>query len=239
MKVFQKIYADPERVAEQFARHLAEWMAESEKEHFHIALSGGSTPRLLFDLIARDYANKFPWDMVHFWWGDERCVPPDDADSNYGMTRRHLLDHIDIPEQNIHRVRGENDPETEAIRYGKEIQEYIPQENGWPVFDLIMLGLGTDGHTASIFPHEMELWENPNVCVVATHPDSGQKRVSLTGGVINEGKRIAFLATGGSKTEKYVEIVEQKGAYKSYPASYVKPEKGDLYWFIDQAAAGQ
>ncbi|MDW3648339.1 MAG: 6-phosphogluconolactonase [Bacteroidia bacterium] len=239
MKIFQKIYADPERVAEQFARHLAEWMAESEQEHFHIALSGGSTPRLLFDLLARDYANKFPWDIMHFWWGDERCVPPDDADSNFGMTRKHLLDHIDIPEGNIHRVRGENDPATEAIRYGKTIQEFLPIRNGWPVFDLIMLGLGTDGHTASIFPHQMELLEDPNVCVVATHPDSGQKRISLSGGVINEGERIAFLATGVSKAEKYSEIVEQKGSFESYPASYIHPEKGELYWFIDQAAAGQ
>lgn len=235
---FYKIYESPARVAEQFAEHLSEWMAEQSDDPFHIALSGGSTPRILFDLLAKNYANKFPWDQVHFWWGDERCVPPDHAESNFGMTRRHLFEFLDIPDKNIHRVRGELDPATEAIRYEKEIREWVPAYGNWPRFDVMMLGLGSDGHTASIFPHQMELLDDPNICVVATHPDSGQKRISLSGKAINHAKRITFLATGVSKTDKYTQIVDRKGDFALYPASYIKAQEGDVYWFIDEAAAG-
>lgn len=229
---------NPEEVAQKFAERLSEWIAESEQDIFHIALSGGSTPRLLFDLLAREYHNKFPWESMHFWWGDERCVPPDHKESNYGMTHEHLFKHIDIPAGNIHRVRGELDPQLEVRRYEQEIKDHLPKVGVWPRFDLVILGLGTDGHTASIFPHQMELLEDPNVCVLAEHPDSGQIRVSLSGKAINSARRISFLATGASKTEKYTEIEEAKGDYLSYPAAHIHPDEGDLYWFIDSAAAG-
>ena len=144
-----------------------------------------------------------------------------------------------MPEANVHRVLGENDPVQEAQRYGKEIEDGLPSANGLPQFDLIILGMGADGHTASIFPHEMELLDSKEVCAVATHPESGQKRVSLTGQVINNARVVTFLVTGASKAEKVVEIFNQSGDWKSYPASYIKPDSGELTWYLDKAANGQ
>ena len=230
------IFDTPQAVAEAFARDLAQRIAAADQ--LTIALSGGSTPKLLFDYVAAEYAD-IDWSKVHLYWGDERCVPPTDDDSNYKMTVTHLLSKIDMPEANVHRVLGENDPVQEAQRYGKEIEDGLPSANGLPQFDLIILGMGADGHTASIFPHEMELLDSKEVCAVATHPESGQKRVSLTGQVINNARVVTFLVTGASKAEKVVEIVNQSGDWKSYPASYIKPDSGELTWYLDKAANGQ
>ena len=230
------IFDTPQAVAEAFAKDLAQRIAAADQ--LTIALSGGSTPKLLFDHMAAEYAD-IDWSKVHLYWGDERCVPPTDDDSNYKMTVTHLLSKIDMPEANVHRVLGENDPVQEAERYGKEIEDGLPSANGLPQFDLIILGMGADGHTASIFPHEMELLDSKEVCAVATHPESGQKRVSLTGQVINNARVVTFLVTGASKAEKVVEIFNQSGDWKSYPASYIKPDSGELTWYLDKAANGQ
>ena len=230
------IFDTPQAVAEAFAKDLAQRIAAADQ--LTIALSGGSTPKLLFDHMAAEYAD-IDWSKVHLYWGDERCVPPTDDDSNYKMTVTHLLSKIDMPEANVHRVLGENDPVQEAERYGKEIEDGLPSANGLPQFDLIILGMGADGHTASIFPHEMELLDSKEVCAVATHPESDQKRVSLTGPVINNAKAVTFLVTGASKAEKVVEIFNQSGDWKSYPASYIKPDSGELTWYLDKAANGQ
>ena len=230
------IFDTPQAVAEAFARDLVQRIAAADQ--LTIALSGGSTPKLLFDHMAAEYAD-IDWSKVHLYWGDERCVPPTEDDSNYKMTVTHLLSKIDMPEANVHRVLGENDPVQEAERYGKEIEDGLPSANGLPQFDLIILGMGADGHTASIFPHEMELLDSKEVCAVATHPESGQNRVSLTGPVINNAKTVTFLVTGASKAEKVVEIFNQSGDWKSYPASYIKPDSGELTWYLDKAANGQ
>ncbi len=230
------ITPDPKSVAHHFANYL---FALSQKSGaLHVALSGGSTPQLLFDVLAADFKNKIDWTKLHFYWGDERCVPPGDPDSNFGMTKNHLFDHVAVPEKNIHRILGENEPLPEAGRYGREIEKNLPQANNLPCFDLIILGLGTDGHTASIFPHQMELLQQKEICAVATHPDSGQKRVSLTGPVINNAREVAFLVTGAGKKEKIGEIMHQKGNWRSYPAAFVQPTDGKLHWFMDEAAAG-
>ncbi|MEO1449985.1 MAG: 6-phosphogluconolactonase, partial [Bacteroidota bacterium] len=194
------IEADPASLAQAFAAWVSEQIPAEGP--YHIALSGGSTPKLLFAHWAAEYQDRLPWNRIHFWWGDERCVPPNDADSNYRMTKELLLDHVSIPVKNIHRVEGEIAPDQAAVNFAADMKQSMPIENGLPKFDLIILGMGADGHTASIFPHEMELLEESNWTAVATHPESGQKRVTLTGSVLNAAGKIAFLVAGASKLEK-------------------------------------
>ena len=232
-----KVYKDGKEVASAFADYLTNLISK-KNGNVYIALSGGSTPKLLFALLAEEpYKNKIDWAKVHLFWGDERCVPPDHADSNYKMTYEQLLSRIKIPQGNIHRVLGEKDPREEAKRYASEIISHLPKENNLPVFDLVMLGMGDDGHTLSIFPHEMELLTSKNLCEVALHPTSGQKRVTLTGDITNNAKTIAFLVTGKSKAEKIFEIHKQQKDWKKYPAAYIRPTHGKLYWYMDQEAA--
>lgn len=222
------------------ARDFAGWMLELVLQHkgdFHISLSGGSTPKKLFDLLAAEYADKFPWERIHFWWGDERMVPADDPESNYGMTKLRLFMGISIPQSNIHRIRGEEDPDEEAIRYAREIEAFVGDGKGKISFDLMVLGMGDDGHTASIFPDNLEALELQEPTFVARHPESGQVRVSMTQKLINDSKNIAFLVAGESKKEKFRAIVEGRGAEK-YPAYYIKALHGQLHWFVDKAAHG-
>jgi 6-phosphogluconolactonase len=229
------IYSDNEAVAAGFAEWLVDWL--KSKGNVSIALSGGSTPKVLFRLLAEQYADAVNWSKVQLFWGDERCVPPTDEESNYRMTQDLLLKHIDIPLANIHRVRGEEEPAQEAERYGTVINETLKQEGDHPIFDLIILGMGSDGHTASIFPHEKELLMADSTCAVATHPESGQKRITLTGPVINRARRVVFLVTGASKTDKVKQIIRQEGAWVSYPAAHIRPLSGKLDWFLDESAA--
>ncbi|WP_209399850.1 6-phosphogluconolactonase [Pseudozobellia sp. WGM2] len=230
-----KIYKDKNTVAEEFSKFFASQTGENKE--FHVALSGGSTPKIVFDVLAYEFGSSVDWSVVHFYWGDERCVSPDDDQSNYKMTVEHLFSKIDVPESNIHRILGENDPIQEAQRYSTVLIDTLPNVNGYPQFDLVILGMGDDGHTASIFPHEIELWHSDKVCEVAVHPESGQKRVTITGDAINNAKTVAFLVTGESKVEKVSEILDQKGGFKSYPANLVAPKSGNLLWFLDEAAA--
>jgi 6-phosphogluconolactonase len=226
----------PEDVATQFAKHF--YTSAKSKPVLHVALSGGSTPKLLFDILAKNYATKINWSGVHLWWGDERCVSPMDDESNFKMTKERLLDHIAIPAENVHRVLGENDPKEEAVRYGSEIEKWLPLRNGMPKFDLIILGMGEDGHTASIFPHEMHLLKDSSICGVATHPVSGQKRITLTGKTINNADDIVFLVTGASKKEKITTIINKEKGCELYPATFIDPRQGKLGWYMDYAALG-
>lgn len=230
-----KIYPSRLEVARQFSDFL-EKLATREKP-LHIALSGGSTPMVVFEELAAHYRERIPWSSIHLYWGDERCVAPDDPESNYGMTHEHLLSRIDIPEANIHRIRGEADPEEEAARYSDLLGESLPQKYRLPQFDLVILGLGEDGHTASIFPDSPALWDAREYCRVAQHPQTGQKRITLTGRIINNAACVAFLVTGAGKADTVREILQQKGQYARYPASRVAPRSGDLYWFLDKEAA--
>ena len=230
-----KIYRDKEEVAREFSAYFAELAQASDA--FHVALSGGSTPKTVFDILARDYRDTLDWDKIHLYWGDERCVPPTDEQSNYRMTVDHLISKIDIPQTNINRILGENEPEGEAKRYSGVLERNLDRTGDTPQFDLIILGMGDDGHTASIFPHQIDLWEAPEHCVVATHPESGQKRVSLSGKPINAAREVAFLVTGESKSEKVKAIVEGAHGAEVYPASLVYPKTGNLNWFLDREAA--
>lgn len=212
--------------------------SKGKKEMVTIALSGGSTPKSLFDYWAQLPEGEIDWKKIRFFWGDERCVPPTDDESNYKMTREHLFDFVPVPDENIFRMRGENDPGSEAGRYGELLDRELKTIDGVPSFDILMLGMGDDGHTASIFPHEIGLWDSPENCVTATHPVSGQKRVSLSGRVINAAKNVFFLVTGENKAEKVKEIIGHPGeAKKKYPAALVQPDSGNLYWFLDDKAA--
>ena len=150
-----------------------------------------------------------------------------------------MFSKIEVPHENINRILGEKDPKGEAMRYANLLEIDLDRVEGVPQFDLIILGMGDDGHTASIFPHEIELWEAPDHCVVATHPDSGQKRVSINGKVINTAKEVAFLVTGASKAEKVEAIIEKTKGFEKYPAALVQPESGNLVWFLDAEAAAK
>lgn len=231
-----KISKTKEEVALNFSRYLAILIAS--RKTCHIALSGGSTPKVVFDELAANFQEDIDWKNVHLYWGDERCVEPTDDDSNYKMTVAHLISKIDIPEENIHRIKGENEPEYEAKRYAEILDENLPRMKGIPQFDMVILGMGDDGHTASIFPHEIELWHSEAYCEVAIHPESGQRRVSITGQIINNAETVVLLVTGGNKAEKFNEIKNQTGDFEKYPASLVKPTSGRLLWFLDEAAVG-
>lgn len=232
-----KTYTTKQEVALNFSRYLAILIAA--KKTVHIALSGGSTPKIVFDELSKNFQEDIDWKGVHLYWGDERCVPPTDSDSNYKMTVDHLISKIHIPKENIHRIKGENVPAYEAERYSEVLVESIPQANGLPQFDLVILGMGDDGHTASIFPHEIDLWNSKNYCEVANHPDSGQKRITITGAIINNAATVAFLVTGSNKAVKLKEIINKKGDYNHYPATLVEPKSERLLWFLDTDAAAE
>ena len=230
-----KIYDTKALVASHFARFLEGWL--EDREEAHIALSGGSTPKIVFDELAVEGKYQIEWDKVYLYWGDERCVPPTDSDSNYKMTKDHLLSKISIPEENVYRIRGEEDPSAEAVRYGNLLEKTLPVKDGVPFFDMVILGMGEDGHTASIFPHEIHLWDSSRNCEVANHPETGQQRITITGKVINGAGIVAFLVTGSGKSDKVAAITEHKPGYRKYPASLVNPKNGELYWFLDSGAA--
>lgn len=228
----KEVFKDKEELSLYFGE-LLEKLA-SQKDVLNIALSGGSTPQTIFDVLAKEYKEKIDWNKINFYWGDERIVLPTDSESNYKMTKNHLFDKISIKDDNIFRVKGELTPEEANSDYINIIKENIPFKNELPIFDLMILGMGDDGHTASIFPHEMHLWDSKNICEVATHPISGQKRVTLTGDVINNSEQIIFLVTGSNKAEKVKEIFEKTGDFETYPAYRVDTAK--TLWLMDKEA---
>lgn len=229
----RKIFSDRTELSVYFGDHLAK-LSKSNKE-VNIALSGGSTPQVIFDVLAKEYSDKINWEALKFFWGDERCVSPENQESNFRMTKTHLFDKLNISEKNIFRIKGELTPDEACADYINVINKELPVNNEFPQFDLMILGMGDDGHTASIFPYQMDLWNSSKVCEVATHPETGQKRITLTGGVINNSKEIIFLVTGANKAEKVQEILEKKGSYTDYPAYKVDASKS--IWLMDNAAA--
>lgn len=208
--------------------------AEAVSKSFNIALCGGSTPRTVYSFLSEIKKPYIPWERIKFFWGDERCVPPDDAESNYLMAKESLFDKIDIANDQVFRIKGENNPEAEKERYNK-----IVLSNTRGILNLMFLGLGTDGHTASIFPYQMELLNSDEVCAIAVHPVSGQVRITLTGRILNASKKILFLVTGSEKSQVVYDILNQKGAWDRYPASYVKPIDGEVIWILDRKAAAR
>lgn len=232
------VFENRDELSDFFAREISEKVKEKpSKETFSIALSGGSTPKHIFHYLSLHYNQKINWERVKFFWGDERCVSPEHPESNFRMTRENLLDHINIPEDNIFRIKGENEPSSEAKNYEKMIMKNIPSLNDIPVFDYIMLGLGDDGHTVSIFPDQLNLFDTDKLTGVATNPYTGQKRITITGQLINNARKIAFLVTGKAKAEMVKTIVEKKQGWQDLPASRVNPSFGDLLFLLDKEAA--
>lgn len=231
------IYETPEQLAEELATQLMSWIENSPHPMFHLAISGGRTPDMLFLVLAEKYSDVKYWTKVHFWWVDERMVPPDNEQSNYGKVYHTLFSKKIIPEENIHRIKGENDPFEEAKSYSRQIAQKVPNQDGWPTFDLILLGMGEDGHTASIFPDQMHLLESPRTCEVATHPKSGQKRVTLSGTTLNHALKVCFVVTGSDKAKKLMEIATNQENAIRLPAAYIKPLKDEVVWYLDEAAA--
>jgi 6-phosphogluconolactonase len=230
-----KILKDKPAIAIEVTNDLVNNL-NSKTGSYNLALSGGSTPRTIYEKWAT-IQNDSLWSKVHFFWGDERCVPPDHEDSNYKMAYDSFLSKIKIAENQIHRIHGEANPEVESLRYGNEIKEHLSIINNFPQFDWILLGMGTDGHTASLFPNSVALEEKNSICVIAQHPQSGQNRISLTLSVINNARKITFLVTGGKKAEIVRKILSSKGRTINHPAAQISPQSGILQWYLDEAAA--
>ena len=234
------VFTNGPAVARAFADYLVDKLAESEDAPLFWALSGGSTPKLLFQLLAEEYKDKIDWSRLHFFWGDDRMVPYDDPESNFGEVKNLLFDHVPVIEEQIHPVPTDLEPEEAARAYAETISSLLPQNSdGLPIFDLNMLGMGADGHTASIFPDNMELLTDQRICAVATHPESGQLRVTLTGPVINASDEVIFLITGNSKTLRVAQIINREQQAVHFPAAHINPTSGRLHWFLDQAAASE
>jgi 6-phosphogluconolactonase len=233
-----RIFSTPQALAESLAIDLVKQIMEADKSDlpFTIALSGGSTPKQFFSVLGEKYANPEIWNHVHFFWVDERCVSPEDPESNFGMTNEIFFSRIDIPQENIHRIRGEGDPDIESKRYSNEIKDITVQKSGLPFFNIILLGLGEDGHTASLFPGNERLFLADKVCEAVIHPSTGQGRITITGKVINNAAIIIFLVTGQNKAEIVNNIIGQGSNIKQFPASYVKPDDGTIFWYLDEAA---
>jgi 6-phosphogluconolactonase len=207
------------------------------RDALYIALSGGSTPLLMFDIIAGEYAKAFKWDKLHFFWVDERCVLPGDPESNFGNTDRHLFSKVSVSRENIHPIHGGEDPLNEVVRYTGEILTTVPCINNIPAFDLILLGMGNDGHTASIFPGQVDLFETTAICSISQQPQTLQKRITLTGKVINNASEIVFLVTGSQKADKIKSIIYDEDEAFLFPAKKIKPVHGSLSWYLDKEAA--
>jgi len=233
------IYETPEETARAVAELILAKAKEKTKQSlpFNIALSGGSTPKLLFTLLANEYVNSVPWHFVRLFWVDERCVPPTHPESNFGMTYDSLLTHVPIHDSNIFRMQGEDHPLKEAARYQKMLEKELPLQDGFPIFDLVLLGMGDDGHTASIFPDNMDLLQSDQAVAVGIHPVSGQERITLTGKTILEAKQVVFLITGSSKATVLRQIIKHEPQGENYPAFYVAKNAKSADFYLDRAAA--
>lgn len=210
--------------------------AVDRQGRFSVALAGGSTPRASYELLASpSFARQIPWQQVHLFWGDERCVPPDDDQSNYLMVKESLLEQIEVPEQNIHRMTGEFEPQIAAEKYTTEISDFF---HGEIRFDLIMLGMGDDGHTASLFPHTEAL--NTKLPVAANFvPKLNTWRLTLSAETINASRQVLFLVAGAKKAHALARVLEGKSQADQFPSQLIMPENGDLIWLVDKSAAAK
>jgi 6-phosphogluconolactonase len=233
-----KIFKSVDELSHFFAQKIASGIRQlPQGEFYSIALSGGSTPRKVFEYIALNFNDQIDWQKVLVFWSDERCVDPESKESNYRMAKESLLDKVPIPLHNVFRIHGEADPSEEAERYSETIRKHVSSQHTIPQFDLMMLGLGDDGHTVSIFPGNLQLFTSDKLCGVAENPYSKQKRITVTGEIINHSRLAVFLVTGESKAEMVSRIIGKKDGYEQFPASMVDPKEGELIWLLDEQAA--
>lgn len=233
------------RILDELAQAAAEEITRSAEEassrgRFTIALSGGSTPKPVYRLLAEEpYRDRIAWDRVHVFWVDERHVPPDHPDSNFGMAHDALLSRVPIPTDNIHRIRSEKpDAERAAEEYGWTLRSAFDLDEGqWPRFDLVLLGLGADGHTASLFPGSDAVRERSRLAIAPWVSSLGAYRITLTVPVLNHAALVLFLVSGEEKAEALHTVLEGDYQPDRFPAQAVRPEEGRLLWLVDRAAA--
>lgn len=229
-----KIFESPEELAEAAARAFVKGAerAVAERGRFAVALAGGSTPKRTYEVLARDHAGDVDWPNAHVFFGDERTVSPDHEDSNYRMAREALLDHV--PVGSVHRMRGEAPPEEAAASYERELREFFAEEP--PVLDLVMLGIGPDGHTASLFPGTPALEVTDRLAVANPVPKLDTTRITLTAPILSAAREVLFLVAGGDKAGALAGILDGDADPREYPAKLVRPPGGPT-WMVDRAAA--
>ncbi len=225
----QMVSATTERVIDEIGQAI------QERGVCNIALAGGNTPREIYSMLAEStYRDRVDWNRLHLFWGDERMVPPEHEDSNFRMVKETLLDHVMIPDGNVHRIRGEVAPEQAAREYAELLHIHFKSDP--PSFDIILLGIGEDGHTASLFPGTDAVEECKLYTVAVFVPRLDTWRVTLTFPVLNAAREILFLAAGKSKSDIVQRIISIKQPAKEFPASMVNPESGTLHWMLDSEA---
>lgn len=237
-----EICEDPPALAEAAARHFIDraTRAITASGRFAVALSGGSTPVGMFRRLAERASSDgdLKWDRVHFFWGDERAVLPDDPDSNFGTARHELLDALPIEAENIHRIRGELGAEEAAQEYEAELRDFFHLgPTDWPRFDLVFLGLGEDGHTASLFPGQAALGERGRMATRALAPRSPAARVTLTYPVFARAAAVVFLVSGEKKAKTLKRVLFGPAEPAMLPAQGIVVDDGELSWLVDRAAA--
>jgi len=234
---------DPAALARRVTHHLVEMVSEADEANgrARIAVSGGSTPKAAFQLLAdpkQPFRKRMPWEDLELFWVDERTVPPDHPESNYRMTREALLDHVTMVPQQIHRMEGELEPEVAAARYESEIRNTFRLEGAeLPRFDLISLGMGDDGHTASLFPHTAAIHELSRLVIANQVPQKDTWRITLTWPVINHARSVFFLIAGADKAERVHEVFMGPRDPERLPSQLIWPSGGILTLFLDKAAA--
>ncbi len=205
-----------------------------------VVLSGGNTPTELYKLLAHSPdAEQVDWRGVHVFWGDERCVPPDDPESNYRQAYDGLLSRVNIPKANIHRMDGEAEPQEAALSYALGLRHFASAPLSWPRFDFVLLGMGEDGHTASLFPGSPVNVAAPTAAVTANYQGRPANRVTLTPILFNEAHRIVFLVSGESKSRTLANVLNGDYDPDLLPAQRIRPVEGELIWLVDRAAANR
>lgn len=247
-----RVYRDPEELALKAARLFAR-LADQYVigcGRFTVALSGGSTPKAMFSVLATEpFLDTVPWTSIYFFWGDERCVPPDHPDSNYRMTSETLLSKVPVPPANVFRIPAElPDPDRAAEEYTATLTQFFlagPGANrtgtaplsNVPRFDLVFLGMGPDGHTASLFPHTAALESAEQIAVANYVEKFKTHRITLTAATINNARNVTFLAAGQDKAETLRSVLEGSHQPELYPSQLIRPRNGTLLWLVDEAAA--
>ena len=231
-----RVLPDLPSIAHEAAERIVALAAEKIDSHdeFSMVLSGGSTPKTLYELLAgEEYRDLIEWTKVKIFFGDERCVPPDHKDSNYNMARIALLSEVPIPGDNVYRMRGEIDPNQAAIEYGQMLKENFADAGP----DLVLLGMGDDGHTASLFPHSQALNETKHRCTANFVEKFNTWRITMTAPFLNRAGEIIIMVSGAAKTSVLKQVLEGPKNPKQFPIQLIDPESGKLTWLLDVAAA--
>ena len=236
-----RTFSDKEKLTYAAADYIVKVAYESVVSHgrFTFALSGGTTPGKLYGLLATEaYLRQIDWERVEIFWSDERCVPPNDAESNYRLAQEVMLSKLPLSASQIHRMPAdEADRDAAAEKYSKEMQRVFRE--ALPRFDLIQLGMGPEGHTASLFPHQPSLHEQLRQVLPVTVPKPPPDRLTFTPPVLNAAKHILFLVKGGEKADAIQAVLEGHYQPDEYPAQIVRPTQGEVTWMLDNAAAAK